>query len=191
MLFNLFFYAFILIFLPIIEINCGKNLGPVNLFFFFVRTEAAEYFVHCCSSPLWDVGPVLSFVFLLFSCIPWCPPCSLLFETYFTTCLFSIQYYILWMWRLVEKDCSFLLRTRCWSQLLSIFFDNSMKASDGIFFLSLVYQCYIAAWLLQQYMQNVFEMVRGYFFCRMFWNGLYVAMGFMRQNWKIQAIPLV
>lgn len=153
-------------------------------------TEAAEYFVHCCSSPLWAVGPVLSFVFLLFFCIPWCPPCSLLFETHFKTCLFSTQYYILWMWWLVEKDCSSLLRTRCWSQLLSIFSDNSMKTSDGIF-LTLVYQCYIAAWLPQQYMQNVFEMVRGYFFCRIFWNGLYVAMDFMRQNWKIQAIPLV
>lgn len=155
MLFNLFFYTFILIFLPIIEINCGKNLGPVNLFFFFVRTEAAEYFVHCCSSPLWDVGPVLSFVFLLFSCIPWCPPCSLLFETYFITCLFSIQYYILWMWRLVEKDCSFLLRTRCWSQLLSIFFDNSMKASDGIFFFCL--WC-TSATLLLDYFSNICKM---------------------------------
>lgn len=192
MLFNLFFCTFILIFLPIIEINCGKNLGPVNLFFFF-----------CEDWGCWILCPLLLFSLVsCWTCAFLCLPLVLLYS--------SMSSLLLAVWNIfynlfVLNSILYIMDVTPSGERLFFLTEDQMLESVAInifwqqyesqwwhfFFLSLVYQCYIAAWLLQQYMQNVFEMVRGYFFCRMFWNGLYVAMGFMRQNWKIQAIPLV
>lgn len=68
MLFNLFFCRFILIFLPIIEINCGKNLGPVNLYF-------------CEDWGCWILCPLLLFFLVsCWTCAFLCLPLVLLYS---------------------------------------------------------------------------------------------------------------
>lgn len=114
-----------------------------------------------------------------FPCIPQRPPCPLSFVTHFTAWPFWMQYYILWMWGLVGKDCFSFLRTRCWIQLLLILSDNSIE-NQWCQVLALVYQCYIAAWLLQLYAWNGVWLL----FCRLCWNSLYVTMDDIRQKLK-------
>lgn len=97
---------------------------------------------------------LVKFWFCLFSsfpCVPQGSLCSLLFIRHFTAWPFWIYYYILWMWG--EKDCFSFLRMRRWIQLLLILSDNSIE-NQWCQVLALVYQCYIAAWLLQSYECN-------------------------------------